>query len=124
MSTQITHLPDYATVINDGYGTTVKHDVRRTQFEDGYIRQSARASRARVERQVKIVFCDLETYQQFLCWWRDDLRNGSRFFLWTPPDIGEEIRCRFIQDLQVEHKARFISRDTKMIVSTTIEHWM
>jgi hypothetical protein len=92
----ISTLPDYATILLEGYRERVVPALLRSEFEDGYVRQDAPISRRRVERDVRIRLCGLEALQQFKCWLRDDLRNGAAWWTMYDPVEQKDVRCRFV----------------------------
>lgn len=118
-------LPAYAQIIFDGYSEKIEPAMLRSEFDDGYIRQEAKASRRRIVRDATLKLCSLEDLQDFKCWLRDDLNNAARWFLMFDHVEQRNVRCRFVEGTiqftprtQVQAAARNV-----WLADCSIESW-
>lgn len=121
----IPELPEYVTILLDGYEETFIPSVLRTEFEDHYVRQESRVSVIRVEKKVKMVVCSVEDLREFRCWYRDELKNGAYWFTYNDPIEGKITRGRFKGgDLSYRPRQKVIQGGgTKFEMDVTIEVW-
>lgn len=110
----------------DSFALTPVPNLRRTEFENGAVRQAPGARYARVERKVKFTVCDAACYAEIRKFINETLAQGSRWFLWDCPDaavygLGPRIRCRIVGG-----GVEFSPRDADLEfwdVAMTIETW-
>ena len=61
--------------------------VRRTEMDDGFVKQREAATRQMVEHPVRLRMTAAE-YGQWKTWYRDTVDHGTAWFDWTDPGDG------------------------------------
>lgn len=86
----ITTFPEYATLLLQGHDYVPQVELQRVLYDDGAVRQARLTSRVHVHRNVEYTLCGANQLKSFKQWWLNDLRKGSRYFLWKDP-ISERV---------------------------------
>jgi hypothetical protein len=122
----IKKFPDAPTLLFSGYSGKKISRTRRTEFENGSIRQAPRSALTLQERNVTYYCCSPQVYDELIDFIDITLANGSLYFLWHSTERGNAgaapiIRAR-IKDgaYDVEPQNDEL---TEWHVKFTLEYW-
>ena len=93
-------LPTYVQILSTGYGETYRAKIIRSEFDRGVAKQRSISCNGIKEVKFNAVVCD-ENYQDFLSFFRNDLKSGANWFEFTDPSTNPATK----------KKARIVSQD-------------
>lgn len=88
-------LPDYVSVIREGYSENVDWNVRQSEMDSGLIKQRPGRRIAIRSRQCQLVIKGNSNKKLFEEW-LDGIGGGTQYFNYNDPIAGSVKRCRFI----------------------------
>lgn len=91
-------LPNYVTLLLDGFADRRKSALLRTEMESGPPKQIKFQSKPMKELPVTLYFDSLANWNSFNTWFAQNLNEGADWFTMTDPVRGGTIQARFAGD--------------------------
>jgi hypothetical protein len=88
-------LPSYCRILTEGFQRKPGANVLRSEFENGYIRQTQRNAKALRSVNVAFMINGKQNYAAFETWWETELKSGAAKFTMKDPVNGLQITANF-----------------------------
>lgn len=88
--------PDYVDIQANTYNEEFTSSVIRSEFDSGFAKQRTQFCKGFKIISFEIKICN-DNYQNFLDWWRNDIKRGAYWFHFTDPQTETVRRARFTE---------------------------
>ena len=117
----ISIFPNYLILQAGGYSTSFDKGIYRTEMENGPAKTRNFKCRTMKIYNLKYHICSIDNKLSFESWWKNDIKMGALWFLWTDLESKAEYRARLRSEPQFDLKA---STMEKWELTIQLEIWI
>lgn len=114
-------LPAYVRKLIEGFDKDRASTSIRSSMEDGMQKQAQFQSRALVKRAFTFQLDTLTNYNDFITWYKNEIKYGADWFTWTDPESGLTQTVRIVGGKLKKEEIIFGTQIRR--VQVDLEHW-
>lgn len=112
-------LPSYLNLI-DQYSFGVQPNLSRTEFEDGYTKQTRTTTKLRSVHNLSYYVRSKDEFLSFKEWHKSKINHGAAYFIWTNPKTNADQLARMVDG---SYQAEPLSNNENVYVEPLIGLW-